>query len=99
MTARHKSFADALVLTIQRGFEDQAVRFGADLHRRAVEARARDPLVASLLDTFYRQARERGLAAIEARRAGDRRRALELAQGCEIAADNARRVRAAIAGD
>ena len=87
-----------LAAVVESAFADQAREYGAELHRRAVEIRARDPLATFLLDTFTRQVRDFGARAVAARDAGDRRRALALAVACERAGDNLERVRAAVAG-
>ncbi len=74
-------------------------RFGEELHSRAVEIRARDPLAVFLLDTFNRQARDRAWRAGLAQEEGDRRLALELARAAEAAIENGCKVRAAIKGE
>jgi hypothetical protein len=91
--------ADLVRSSVVAGFEAQATAHGAEVHRRAVEMRARDPLATFLLDTFDRQVRDRASGAHAAQRAGDHKRALELARSCEMAGANAARVRAAINGE
>jgi hypothetical protein len=84
---------------VAAGFADQAREHGAELHRRAVEARARDPMATMLLDTFRRKARLYIARAQAAYAVGDRAGAIEQAGWAEMAVENERRVRAAIEGN
>lgn len=70
-----------------------------DNHRRAVDTRRRDPLAMFLYDAFTRQVRSYGARALDAKAAGDNRRAVELAWACENAAANLKRVEDAINGN
>lgn len=90
------SLADTVRNAVLNGFEAQATAHGAALHKAAVAARARDPLVAFLLDTFTRQVRERGMKAQVCQRRGERVQALRMAESAMAAAENLRRVREAV---
>lgn len=80
------------------GFESQARDHGAALHRAATAARARDPMVAILLDTFDRQTRERCAKAVALSAAGDVAGGKAMAQWALVAAENAKRIRDAVEG-
>jgi len=82
--------------SVENAFAAQAEEHGRALHKRAVEIRSRDPLATFLLDTFTRQVRDFGGRALAARDAGDRVKALELADACERAGRNLEIVRAAV---
>jgi hypothetical protein len=84
---------------IVTGFEAQATAHGADVHRRAVDMRSRDPLATFLWDTFSKQVRKRGAEAMAAQERGERALAVAKAHGAEMAAGNLRRLKAAIEGD
>jgi hypothetical protein len=83
---------------VESSFTDQAREHGAELARRAVEMRARDPMATFLADTFTRQVPRFARRAFEAHAAGDRRLAVEMAAACERAAANLALVKAAVEG-
>lgn len=91
-------FAASLESAVRGGFEAQAAQHGADVHRRAVEMRSRDPLATFLIDTFTRQVRDRGQRAATAARAGDHATAKALAESAMMAETNLETVRAAVEG-
>jgi hypothetical protein len=90
------NLADVVRNSIINGFEAQATAHGAALHKAAVAARARDPLIAFLIDTFTRQVRERGIRAQACQGRGERLQALRMAESAMAAAENLRRVREAV---
>lgn len=98
MSAPRRSMGDQLRAAVETAFAGQAEAYGADLHRRAVEIRARDPLATFLMDTFRKQVRRFGERAMSARAAGDRGAALEWAGATVRAETNLRRVEAAVEG-
>lgn len=99
MSARAHSLAAAVTAAFSSGFEAQAEQFGAELHREAVEARANHPATRFWLATFDQQAKNRAKRALAEIEAGNQTLGRALYQAATMAAENARRVRAAVLGE
>lgn len=98
--SRRQPPPSGLVLSLERhvlaGFASQAEAHGKRIHRRLVASRERDPMIATMLDTFTRQRKDYAARAEIAHKAGDMLAARELGESAMRADANLKKIRDAI---
>lgn len=88
--------AGSLERAVTDGFVAQARQHGVELHKRAVQSRAADPVARELLATFGRQVKLYGARAQDCHNAGDKGQAVFWAREVERIIQNLDIVNAAI---
>jgi len=91
--------AETLRTALLTGFSRQAEAHGREMHRKTVEARARDPLAWTLAETFTRQRKTFAHRAQAAAIRGDRSAAVGLLEAAERAGRNAKALAEALTGE